>query len=269
MTGTVAGSPVAEAADDVRELTWLLSDLHVRADGGQVLDDLSNLLRRAAGDAARSRVLFLGDLFDSYVGSGQLATGAWKELARMLRNSVAAGVSVSVLSGNRDFLLDPGFEEQTGCRVIHGCLRAVLGGRPTLLLHGEELCLRDHPYQRSKGFLRHPVTTGLIRRMPLVLARALAEGVRTQSKKVVARGEPHRFQPPDWAVRATLAVGVEQVIFGHIHSRRRGQLDGSGEYWVLPAFDEGGIHLCHGPGDLRFYDRMGDALADPPPESFT
>jgi UDP-2,3-diacylglucosamine hydrolase len=260
---------VAEAADDDRERTWLLSDLHVKAGGGEVLDDLGNLLGRAAGHGSQARVLILGDLFDSYVGCGQLATGAWAELARMLRDTVAAGVSISVLCGNRDFLLDPGFEEQTGCRVVRGCLRLVLDGCPTLALHGDELCLRDHPYQRSKGLLRHPVTIGLIRRLPLFVARALAEGVRNQSKKVVARGDQHRFRPPVWALRAAFAAGVERVIFGHIHWRVRGQLEGSGDYWVLPAFDEGGIHLGCGPGDLRFCDPTGDALPDPPRGSFT
>ena len=62
MIRTVAGSPVAEAADDDRERTWLLSDLHVKAGGGEVLDDLGNLLGRAAGHGSQARVLILGDL---------------------------------------------------------------------------------------------------------------------------------------------------------------------------------------------------------------
>jgi UDP-2,3-diacylglucosamine hydrolase len=187
----------------------------------------------------------------------------------MLREATASGVSISVLCGNRDFLLDAGFEKQTGCRLVQGCLRLVLGGRPTLALHGEELCLRDHPYQRSRRFLRHPVTSALIRHMPLVLARALAERVRSHSQRVVARGDQRRFQPPAWAVGAAFAAGVEQVVFGHIHSGSRGELEGGGACWVLPAFDEGGVHLCQDPGGLRFCDRRGDALPDPPGPCFT
>ncbi len=269
MISTVAGSPLVEALDDDRPCTILLSDLHVTPDGGQVLEDLGHLLGRAAKDAARTRVLILGDLFHWYVGSGQLVLGAWREMTELLQKTVAAGVSMTVLCGNRDFLLDVGFQDQTGCRLVMGGLRLSLDGRPTLALHGEELCLRDHPYQRSKCWLRHPVTRGLMHRMPLKLARALAQGVRSQSQKVVNRGDQNRFRPPAWALRAAFGSGVEVLVFGHIHCRTRGRLNGAGEYWVLPAFDEGGIHLRCGPGVLAYCDRQGQPLPDPPETSFT
>ena len=58
-------------------------------------------------------------------------------------------------------------------------------------------------------------------------------------------------------------------MFGHIHRRRRGQVEGCGEYWILPAFDEAGVHLRQGPGALRFCDRRGETLPEAPAETFT
>ena len=47
----------------------------------------------------------------------------------MLRETAEAGVSLTVLPGNRDFLLDPGFAARTGCRLVSGGLRLSLNGR--------------------------------------------------------------------------------------------------------------------------------------------
>src|SRR5690606_22358669 len=108
----------------------------------------------AMQQAARCRVLVLGDLFSGIVNERQLALGAWRELVAALRAAVAAGVSVSVLHGNRDFMLGRTFARETGCRVVPGGLHVALDGRPALVLHGDELCTNDVPYQKSKRWLR-------------------------------------------------------------------------------------------------------------------
>lgn len=268
MSPTVAGTSLTAALDDDREETFLLSDLHVNRDRSPVLDDLGLLLARAAKVGARGRVLILGDLFDHYVGCGQLALGAWKELASMLRETAEAGVSLTVLPGNRDFLLDPGFAARTGCRLVSGGLRLRLNGQSVLALHGDELCLRDHPYQRSRGLLRHPTVRTLMGHMPVSVALCLARAVRRRSRQTTVRGDQDRFQPTAWAVRGAFAAGAEVLVFGHIHAWSRGQIEGGGECCVLPAFDKGGIHLHHAQEGLRFCNRQGEPVADPPPACF-
>ena len=62
--------------------------------------------------------------------------------------------------------------------------------------------------------------------------------------------------------------GAEVLVFGHIHAWSRGRNEGGGECCVLPAFDEGGVHLHHAGGSLRFCDREGEPVADPPPACF-
>ena len=157
-------------------------------------------------------------------------------MAERFSRAVAAGVEVTLLHGNRDFLLGPEFAAASGARVVAGGLRVDLGGVDTVLLHGDELCQNDLPYQRAKRWLRHPWTRAVARRLPLRLALAAAAPAPAPSRKVVGSGDPTRFLPTAAAVEAAFATGARQLVFGHIHRFAHGR-HGGGVYWVLPAFD--------------------------------
>lgn len=212
----------------------LVSDLHVPADGGAVFAALG--AAAAAARATRMPLLLLGDLFDSYVCRGQVRVGVWRDVAALLRAVVADGLSVHVLVGNRDFLLGPEFAAASGARLVAGGLRGQIGGVDTLLLHGDELCQNDAPYQRAKRWLRHPVTRAVARSLPVAIAVRVAARARAKSAMVIQRGDPQRFLPTTAAVAAAFAGGVQRLVFGHIHRSSHGRF-GAGEYRVLPAFD--------------------------------
>jgi hypothetical protein len=147
----VLGTEVFEAAGD-EATAILISDLHVPADGGPVLASLRGAL--AAARALSAAVHVLGDLFDSYVTPAQLRTGVWREVAALFAAAAAAGTAIDLLHGNRDFLLGDEFRAASGARVVAGGLRLRLGGVDTLLLHGDELCQNDLPYQRARSMRR-------------------------------------------------------------------------------------------------------------------
>ncbi|MEO6593570.1 MAG: hypothetical protein ABIP94_02320 [Planctomycetota bacterium] len=248
----------------------LISDLHVPVGGGDVVDRLRGVL--AAASALDASVHVLGDLFDSYVSPAQVRTGVWREVAAMFAAAASAGVSVDVLHGNRDFMLGQEFAAASRARVIAGGLRGRLAGADTLMLHGDELCWNDAPYQRAKRWLRHPATRWLASRLPLRLALKAAERARRRSRKVVAGGDQARFLPTVGAVRGAFAMGVDRLVFGHIHRHAHGVHEG-GDYWVLPAFDATGIGLLARDGALsavHFQDAAGHfaAVAAPPPCPF-
>jgi UDP-2,3-diacylglucosamine hydrolase len=263
-TERVLTTSLFAADDDDRLHTVILSDLHVSVEGGSVLDDFCLLLQRVRDAAPRAtRVLVLGDLFDVYVGRGQLEVGSWRHLAEQLRRTAAAGASITLLHGNRDFMLDASAGERLGCRVVAGGLVFHLDGARVLALHGDELCLNDVPYQRSKRWLRHPMSKGVLRNLPLPWAMALGRGARRKSMATTQRGDSHRFEPVEEAVLAALAV-APTLIFGHIHNPAHGSL-AHGQYFVLPAFDASPIYLEHGPGmPLAYRSLRGHGVAFPP-----
>ena len=258
----VLGTPVFPSGDDAT--TFLISDLHIPAPGGDVVARLGGVLR--AAQAAGGRVFVLGDLFDSYIAASQVRTGVWREVAAMFAAAAAAGTTVVLLPGNRDFLMGSEFPAASGVRLVAGGLRGPLAGVDTVLLHGDELCQNDLPYQRAKRWLRHPLTRAVARRLPLRLAASVGARARAKSQRVVQSGDQRRFLPTAAAVEAAFATGARRLVFGHIHRFAHGE-HGGGEYWVLPAFDEQSIGL-RTQGDslvpVRF-DAAGSAAEVPVP----
>jgi UDP-2,3-diacylglucosamine hydrolase len=229
---TVLGTRIRSGPEVARAI--MISDLHVPNDGGAVVEALGGAL--AAADRLGAVVFVLGDLFDTYVSRAQIEVGVWREVAARFANAVAGGGRVVVLAGNRDFLLGPEFVRAGGVELVAGGYRARIGGVDTLLLHGDELCQNDRPYQRAKRWLRAPVTRWLARRLPVAVARRVAERARSRSRRVIAAGDQERFLPTRAAVAAAFATGAERLVFGHIHRHASGRV-GDGTYRVLPAFD--------------------------------
>ena len=267
MNDRLLGTRLYAAADDDRSQSFLVSDLHLPADGGAPLQALQRLLAAASASGAQARLLVLGDLFDSYVGPAQLRVGVWREVAAALAQTAAAGVSLTLLHGNRDFLLAGEFTAAARCRVVAGGLRCQLAGRRALLLHGDELCQRDLPYQRAKRWLRHPLTRFVARRLPLQVALRAAERARRQSRQVIRSGDQSRFDPTAVAMTAAFATGAELLVFGHIHRPARGRF-GAGEYCILPAFDASGVFLRASGAALSFERAFADGAVDYPARTF-
>jgi UDP-2,3-diacylglucosamine hydrolase len=268
LSDRVLGTRVFQARED-EPTALLISDLHVPADGGVVLSWLRAVL--AAARRLQARVHVLGDLFDSYVTPGQVKRGVWGEVAEMFAAAAAGGVAIDCLHGNRDFLLGPEFVAASRARIVAGGLRGRIGGVDTLLLHGDELCQNDLPYQRAKRWLRHPATRWLARALPVGIALRVAERARRKSRMVIAAGNQQRFLPTAAAIEAAFGTGASRLVFGHIHRHCHGSHRG-GDYWVLPAFDASGVGLlaspsgigpvrCHGSGEL-------EPLPVPPPCPF-
>lgn len=258
----VLGTRLFAAGDDAT--TFLISDLHIPQTGGTVVEHLGGVLRAAR--AAGGRVFVLGDLFDSYVARGQVRTGVWRDVAALFAAAAAEGTEVVLLHGNRDFLLGPEFAAASRVRIVPGGLRGTLAGADTLLLHGDELCQNDLPYQRAKRWLRHPLTRAVARRLPVRLAVAVGARARARSQNVIRSGDQSRFLPTAAALDAAFATGARRLVFGHIHRFAHGR-HGGGQYWVLPAFDAASIGL-QARGDalvpVRF-DGAGQAAELPIP----
>jgi len=239
---TVLGTRITDGGS--HDAAVLISDLHVAAGGGLVLGGLDAAI--AVAREHRASLFVLGDLFDSYVSRHQVRTGVWRTVADAFAAASAAGVRIALLHGNRDFLLGREFAAASGALVVDGGLRVRLGGVDTLLLHGDELCQNDLPYQRAKRWLRNPALGLVVRQLPLGLALRVAERARRKSRQVIASGDQRRFLPTAAAFDAAFATGVPRLVFGHIHRFRHG-VHGVGaaapEYWVLPAFDEAATGL--------------------------
>lgn len=222
------GTPVPLAAGSL-----VIADLHLAVDEEAAVGPFVEWL---AGLEGVPTLAILGDLFDYWFGMAQARHPATSRVLAALAGLVGSGTRIEVVLGNRDFLLDERFERITGCRIHPEGFQATLpAGSRALFLHGDELCTRDHRYQRMRRVLRSGPVRWVAPRLP-GLASLAARRLRGVSRREVARKPSEEvLQQPEAAREAARAAGAALLVCGHAHRYRDVDL-GSARWIVLDAF---------------------------------
>ncbi len=225
----------------------IATDLHCNG-GSQRLIWLNNLLNRCQELSAS--LLILGDLFDLWCGSEQLGTAEYTGELEALRKATISGTEISIIPGNRDFLLGEKFESATGVRVHDDAVELRWAGERWHCSHGDLLGTEDRGYQRMRKILRHPITRSLLSSLPLIIRKGLAGGIRSGSRRSVRKKTKIRMQPDLRMVEGLLAQGYNRIICGHFHIERKEVVHCAGrkgEFQILEPFeDRGGFLVLHG-----------------------
>lgn len=200
--------------------TLFVSDLHLDPSRPQITALFSEFLRTEAAEA--EGLFILGDLFEAWVGDDDDAALAQEVRAALFALS-RTGVPVSVMRGNRDFLLGPRFAAECGIRLLPDPCMVSLHGLPTLLMHGDLLCTDDLAYQAVRAQVRDPAWQQDFLSRPLPARRAFADNARAQSQQhqagLLQSGQLERITDVNESeVIATLArYGVSRLMHGHTH----------------------------------------------------
>lgn len=200
--------------------TLLISDLHL--DGNRP-DITAALLRLLAGEARAAEALYiLGDLFEAWVGDDERGEPG-ETVAHALRALADSGVPVSLLRGNRDFLLGADFAERAGLSLLPDPCVVDLYGEPTLLMHGDLLCTGDSAYQAFRQQVRDPDWQEKFLAQPLPARQAFAAQARAASRAHQAgladAGTMDSIADvtPAAVVETMRRYGVRRLIHGHTH----------------------------------------------------
>jgi UDP-2,3-diacylglucosamine hydrolase len=223
------------------EGTAFVGDLHLD------LDDPAALLDFEGFWAARQpgeRWVFLGDLFEYWVGAAHERFPAGQRALRALRGASQRGVGLDLVVGNRDFLCGQRFAALAGMRVHPAGFRARFpDGSLCLVLHGDELCSRDIGYQRLKRVLRSPALLWVSEQAPGWFGRAVAKRLRGASRTALAhKPAPLAEQQAAAALYLCRSAGAAALVCGHAHRFRREELAPGCTWWVVDALG--------GPRDL-------------------
>jgi len=209
--------------------TLLLSDLHLAPDRPAATAAFEAFAQGPARAAAA--VYVMGDLFDSWIGDDQCREPFARSIVATLRGISDAGVALYVARGNRDFLLGDAFARESGATLLAEQTIVDLGGTPTLLTHGDELCTDDAAYQRYRAFTRW-----------------IAVWLRRGSRAATARKPESILDVNAAAVeRAFRMHAVARMIHGHTHrpARHSTRVDGQPcERIVLADWDEQGHYVA-------------------------
>lgn len=229
--------------------TLLISDLHLDEGRPQAT---ACLLRLLAGPAREASALWvLGDLFEAWIGDDDDAP--WLEPVLEAFAALAAQVPVRVLHGNRDFLLGPGFERRSGATLVAEPVLLELGGRRSVLVHGDAQCAGDHAYQAFRLQVRAPAWQQAFLAQPLAARREFAVQARAASARETVSKDQYLMDVEPAAVAALLReAGAERMVHGHTHRPARHALEVEGrrcERFVLGDW--------HGHGWLAIADEQG------------
>lgn len=195
--------------------TLFVADLHLEAERPR----LTALFRAfLEGPARRCRGLYiLGDLFEAWIGDDDDSpTG--RQVVEGLRALADRGIPVSVLHGNRDFLLGDRFAEETGCTFIPDPSLCPVDGVPTLLTHGDLLCTADTDYLRFRAVVRDAVWQQEFLAKPTNERRAIGAALRKESIAATGQKDARVMDVDDAAVTDWMRrYGARRMIHGHTH----------------------------------------------------
>ena len=160
--------------------TLFISDLHLSAERP---DMTACFLRFMAEDTKNIDALYvLGDLFEMWIGDDE-DSPFLQQIKQAFKTLTDSGVPCYFIHGNRDFLIGKRFSHQTGVQLLPEHCVIELYGKPTLILHGDTLCIEDEAYQRYRKKVHNKFIQWLFFRIPLSRRIKIGEKFRSKSSK--------------------------------------------------------------------------------------
>lgn len=224
------------------------SDIHLQAGDPQTAERF--LGRLAEGAAGSAHLFLLGDLFDAWIGD-DVDNPRADELASVLTRLAAGGTRIWLMHGNRDFLMDvpvptraggdalpvTPFSQRCHATMLPDPAPIDLHGVPTLLTHGDALCVDDIAHQHWRATSRAPAWQQAFLGQSIEERMAVVRQVRAIGKiDKWAMGES-LMDVNAGAVDALMqAHGARLMIHGHTHRPARHE-HADRVRWVLPDWD--------------------------------
>lgn len=230
--------------------TLFISDLHLSAERPAITALLLDFLQERAAHAQALYVL--GDLFEVWLGDDAIHP-AYQPVLENFRALANSGVPVSVLHGNRDFLLGETFERLSGCRLIADPTLIDLNGERILLMHGDTLCTDDVEYQQFRAHVRNPETQRQFLAMGIEQRIAMARQFRDASRERNSqKAEAIMDVNQDTVANVMRRHGVRQLIHGHTHrpAVHDFELDGHPARRIVLGdwYEQGSVLVCDAAG---------------------
>lgn len=203
--------------------TLFISDLHLHETRPHITRAFFRFLQTQAVGA--EQLYILGDFFDAWIGDDD-DNSLNTEVAAELKKLSDSGTQIFLMHGNRDFLLGEKFAAQAGARLIAEGTVIDLYGCPTLLLHGDDLCIDDKDYIAFRQQVRSPQWQQHILAQPLAARRALAAQLREKSQAMNSlKAEDIMDVSQAEVIRVMQHAKVTRLIHGHTHRPARHTLE--------------------------------------------
>ncbi len=220
---------------EARERVFLISDLHLWQDRPQTFERFRACVERARREA--DALVILGDLFEYWAGDDDLDASAIAPVIATLRAAADAGLLITFMHGNRDFLAGASFARAARLRMLADPCLIQVGRQRLLASHGDALCTDDLEYQRFRAQVRDPQWQTRFLAQPLAQRHAIIADLRARSEDRKARAPQAIMDVNDQAVADWFErYRVDLLVHGHTHRPGR-HVSGQGTRWVLPDWE--------------------------------
>lgn len=204
--------------------TLFISDLHLDTSRPAIIDLFERFI---VNEAVHADALYiLGDLFEAWIGDDAIDE-AGERFAAALKPMRDAHKPCFFMHGNRDFLLGDAYAHRTGMTLLPDPSVIDLYGTPTLLMHGDSLCIDDAPYQAFRTQSRNPVWQRAFLSRSIEERQAFAQQARAESRRYTTSSHTQALMDVnEQAVRDALEHhNVTRLIHGHTHRPAIHQID--------------------------------------------
>ena len=167
------------------------------------------------------------------------------------------GIQVSIMHGNRDFLIGNDFCDAASIQLINDPCIIDINDEKAMLTHGDQLCTDDHEYQAFRSVVRNPIWQKDFLNFPISKREKIAGETKNASKDSKVKKTMEIMDVNDEAVLKAFddnEIGI--MIHGHTHRPNVHKIsnddriftryvlgDWSKESAIILKWDEAGIEL--------------------------
>lgn len=230
-----------------------IADLHLSEEDPQKIELFLQFLQGNRFE----HLYILGDLFEAWIGDDVIHP-AYQPVIECLKETTSNSYPISVMHGNRDFLLGEHFASITGVTLLDDPYRLQQHGRELLLMHGDLLCTDDVAYQQMRKQLRSPFWQEGFLSKPVADRIVMARALREQSQVETGAKRQEIMDVNQQEVISTMQQHkVPLIIHGHTHLPGSHQIDANGkrlgERWIVDQWfsDQGSMILLNSEGQLQ------------------
>ena len=230
--------------------TYFIADLHLSENRPHLLALFRQFMQEQAPEA--EKLYILGDLFDFWIGDDE-QSDLISEVQQLIRHLTEQGVPCYFQHGNRDFLIGKKFANACGLTLLPTYQVIDLYGTPTLLCHGDTLCVDDVKYQHYRKKVHQKWRQWLFLHLPLKVRLKIAEKIRAKSRQDKQVKSTEIMDVNAAFVQHMFAqFHVTQMIHGHTHRQKHHEIPPHFHRIVLGDWGETSSLLEVTPHSIEF-----------------
>ena len=230
--------------------TYFIADLHLSENRPHLLALFRQFMQEQAPEA--EKLYILGDLFDFWIGDDE-QSNLISEVQQLIRYLTEQGVPCYFQHGNRDFLISKKFANACGLTLLPTYQVIDLYGMPTLLCHGDTLCVDDVKYQHYRKKVHQKWRQWLFLHLPLKVRLKIAEKIRAKSRQDKQLKSTEIMDVnADFVQQMFAQFHVTQMIHGHTHRQKHHEIPPHFHRIVLGDWGETSSLLEVTPHSIEF-----------------